>query len=126
MKACKAKKYGNGGTVDSSKKPKSKQAPFAVESNRSPESVPIPFSKGTLYTIPQSVGAPTGGKLDFGYSSKDPKKTPTPKVKLKNPRQRGYVTGGSSSAFKSKTNNAKKGTATSNSKTCTTSSCPKG
>ena len=125
MKACKTKKYENGGTVDSGKKPKSKQVSFAIESNKAPESIPMPLSKGTLYTIPQAVGAPTGGRLDFGYSSNDPKKTPEPKVKLKNPRQRKYITGGSSSALKSKTNNAKKGMATSNSKTCTTLRCPK-
>lgn len=74
-----------------------------------------------LYELPKSY---TSDRPSFTTTGID-NGSKTPKVKLKNPRQKSYVTGGSSSTLKDKTNNAKTGLARKNSKTCTTTSCPK-
>jgi hypothetical protein len=78
-----------------------------------------------LYELPKNFAPinPTGKKQIA--TDENETHTKKSKPKLTNSRQRGYVTGGSSPALKSRTNNAKKGQATSGSKTCTTTGCSK-
>lgn len=126
-KIAKINKYQEGGTV--SKKPqKIDLNNVTADPRRGGKSVtgnPLTTTGPHLYELPKNFAPinPTGKKqIATDENKTDTKKS---KPKLTNSRQKGYVTGGSSSTLKSKTDNAKKGQATSRSKTCTTTGCSK-
>ena len=125
-KIVKINKYQEGGIV--SKKPKKIDLNnVTADPRRGGKSVtgdPRTSLGPHLYELPKNFApvVPTPGKATVASGNGS---TPNKPKKLTNSRQKGYVTGGSSSTMKSKTGNAKKGQATSNSKTCTTSGCTK-
>ena len=126
-KIVKINKYQEGGIV--SKKPKKIDLNNVTadprQGGKSVTGNPLTTTGPHLYELPKNFAPinPTSKKQIITDESRF--ETKKPKPKLTNSRQKGYVTGGSSSALKSKTDNAKKGQATSRSKTCTTTGCSK-
>lgn len=125
MKTCsKVKKYSEGGIVR--KKPKVNYANTTADPKQGGKSVtgdPRTSLGPHLYELPKNFTSQTPQPVGISSSGDGSSKSKSPKVKLNNPRQNGYVTGGSSSSMRSKTGNAKKGSATSTSKTCTKAGC---
>ena len=126
-KIVKINKYQEGGIV--SKKPKKIDLNNVTadprQGSKSVTGNPLTTTGPHLYELPKNFAPinPTGKKqIATDENETNAKKS---KPKLTNSRQRRYVTGGSSSTLKSKTDNAKKGQATSMSKTCTTTGCSK-
>ena len=126
-KIAKINKYQEGGII--SKKPKKIDLNNVTadprQGGKSVTGNPLTTTGPHLYELPKNFAPinPTGKKqIATNENETNVKKS---KPKLTNSRQRGYVTGGSSSTLKSKTDNAKKGQATSRSKTCTTTGCSK-
>ena len=126
-KIVKINKYQEGGIV--SKKPKKIDLNNVTadprQGGKSVTGNPLTTTGPHLYELPKNFAPinPTNKKQIITDENRSEAKKPKPK--LTNSRQKGYVTGGSSSALKSKTDNAKKGQATSRSKTCTTTGCSK-
>lgn len=126
-KIAKINKYQEGGII-SKKSQKIDLNNVTADPRQGGKSVtgnPLTTTGPHLYELPKNFAPinPTGKKqIATDENKTDTKKS---KPKLTNSRQKGYVTGGSSSTLKSKTDNAQKGQATSRSKTCTTTGCSK-
>ena len=122
-KSSKPIKYSDGGIIPKKKVDYANTTANPIQGGKSVTGDPHLQVGPHLYELPKKfIPVQNNPKT---IDSNRTNNTSKPKIKLKNPRQKGYVDGGSSSMFKSKVGNANKGKATSNSKTCTTSSCSK-